>query len=246
MPVDQPTGVLDKLLKTLTWTIDEDIVKQIIHAVRLPADDLGGLGKDLAWLRSNADWHRELTGSRKIPPSQRKTHAKSIKSHAEKLYSVLCFTREDDAWVQFWGLIYNREHDESLKSLSEFLKFLRALIADADQIISDADAEIQNTKKNKLRDPSSTEAQLHRLFSPPRTISWIVARELAPIFEKHFGRKATVSRPSEAAADRTPRGPFVRFVNAAQLHLKLFPEMQKQVSAETIASALAETKSRRD
>jgi len=178
-------------------------------------------------------------------------HAKTIRGHAEKLFSALSSTHEVDARFEFWKLILSRQQDEGLKALTEFLLFLRLLIRDADQIISGADAEIQEKKNaEKLLESSPGIARslhlFYPLYNPPETVSWIIAWELAPIYEKHFRRRATTSTPSQAAGKRTPRGPFVQFMQADQQHLNLFPGEENPVSPETIATALARTKSQRE
>jgi hypothetical protein len=239
-------SLLSKLLKALE-PVDEDILKKIVQAVDLAPDklDLTALGADLAVPRASAVWPREMSTSRKIPPSEQRKHAKTIRTHAEKLFSALSSTDEVDARFEFWRLISSRQQDEGLKALSEFLLFLRLLIRDADQIISAADAEIQTIKVRKKRLVSTPPSLALGSFHSPPSASWIIAWELAPIFEKHFRKKATTSTPSEAHDDRTPRGPFVQFVQAVQQQLNLFPSEENLVSPQTIATALARTKSQR-
>jgi hypothetical protein len=147
------------------------------------------------------------------------------------------------------SLFCSHQHDKGPKAIGEFLLSLRFLIRDADQIISEANAEIRQGRKAKKPLESSPPPldSLGSLFSgdnPPETVSWTIAWELAPIFEERFCENATASTPSEASKDRTPGGPFVRFVQAVQQNLDVFPG-QDAVSPHTIASALARTKSQR-
>jgi len=240
-------SLLSKMLKALE-PVDEDIVKKIVNAVDLAPDklDLAALGADLAVPRSSAVRSREMSTSRKIPPSERREHAKTIRTHAEKLFSALSSTDEVDARFEFWRLILIRQQYEGFKALSEFLLFLRLIIRDADQIISAADAEIQSIKVRKKLHVSTPPSLALGSFHSPPSVSWVIAWELAPIFEKHFQRNATTSTPSEAYDDRTPRGPFVQFVQAVQQQLNLFPGTENPVSPQTIATALARTKSQRE
>jgi hypothetical protein len=109
-----------------------------------------------------------------------------------------------------------------------------------------ANGKIHSTKETeKLFGSSPGLAKLRDLWNSPRSVSWIIAWELAPIFKRHFGRRATASMPSEASGVRTPQGPFVRFVQSVQQNLKLFPG-QESVPPHTIDSALRKSKTQRD
>jgi hypothetical protein len=112
-------SLLSKLLKALE-PIDEDIVKKIVQAVHQAPDklDLAALGADLAVPRASAALPREMSTSRKIPPSERRKHAKTIRTHAEKLFSALRSAHEVDAHFEIWRLILSRQQDEDLKAVS--------------------------------------------------------------------------------------------------------------------------------
>ena len=242
------SGLL-KLLEALK-PVDEDVVKRIVQAVGIAADkmDLASLGKDLAVLRARGLYACEMSSSRKVAPTQRKRHAESVRSHADKLLSALSPAHEFDTRVWFLSLFCRRQHDKGPKAIGELLLSLRFLIHDADQIISEANAEIRQGGKAKkpLESPPPLDSlgSLFSRYNPPDTVSWTIAWELAPIFKNHFCKNATASTPSEASKDRTPRGPFVQFVQAVQQNLFVFPG-QDAVSPHTIASALARTKSQR-
>jgi len=244
-------SILSKILAL--EPVDENIVKAIVQAVGLPTDkiDFAALGEDLAGARMNGQWTHQISSPAKVPPSKRRLHAEKVRSHAKKLLASLVPTDENDGRYEFWQLIDSRQKTQELpnpkacpKKFGLFLHFILLVIRDADQIISAADAEIQSSKDlETIRASSPSFAELHDLWSPPQTVPSIVAWDLAPIFEAHFGRKARASTPSQAAADRTPQGPFVQFVQAVQQHLKLFPD-QESVSPHTIAQGLAFRKSR--
>jgi hypothetical protein len=236
-----------KLLEALK-SVDEDVVKRIVQAVGIATDkvNIAALGADLARLRVRGEQSRDTPS--KISPTKRKRHAESVRSHAEKLLAALT-AHEFDTCVEFWSVFCSRQHDEGSKAIGKLPLSLRFLIHDADQIISEANAEIRQGRKAKKPLESSPPLldSLGSLFSrdnPPETVSWTIAWELAPIFKKHFREEATASTPSEASKDRTPKGPFVRFVQAVQQNLDAFPG-QDAVSPHTIASALARTKSQR-
>ena len=241
-------SLLSKLLEVLK-PVDEDIVKKIVQAVDRASGkvDLAALGADLALLGAKRELPRAKLSSRKRSPTKRKLHAETVRSHAEKLLSALSPTHAFDTRLEFWNMFYRREGDEGPKAIDEYLLFLKFLIHDADQIISEANTEIKKGKKTSKPLKSSPPSSLHSLFSqdtPLETVSWTIAWELAPIFEKHFCKKATASTPSQASKDRTPRGLFVQFVQAIQQNLDVFPG-QDAVSPQTIASALSRTKSQR-
>ncbi|WGJ15425.1 hypothetical protein QEV83_03850 [Methylocapsa sp. D3K7] len=226
-------------------------MKRIVEAVGLTAVnvDLAALGADLDRLRVSAEQIRHTSSSRKVFPTKRKRHAETVKSHAKKLLSALSSSHEIDTLLEFLSPFYRRHQDGSPKAYGELMLSLSSLIQDADQIISEANAEIQQGKEaGKL--PESSPPPFYSLRSlfwhnPHASVSWIIAWELAPIFKKHFGKEATASTPSEGAEDRTPRGAFVQFVQAVQNYLKLFPGINA-VSPHTIATALGRTKSQRD
>ncbi|MGC2224975.1 MAG: hypothetical protein WA624_22740, partial [Methylocella sp.] len=211
--------------------------------------DLASLGKDLAVLRARGLYACEMSSSRKVAPTQRKRHAESVRSHADKLLSALSPAHEFDTRVGFLSLFCSHQHDKGPKAIGELLLSLRFLIRDADQIISEANAEIPQGRKAKKPlesspPPLDSLGSLFSRYNPPETVSWTIAWELAPFYKNHFCKNATASTPSEASKDRTPRGPFVRFVQAVQQNLDVFPG-QDAVSPHTIASALARTKSQR-
>jgi hypothetical protein len=247
-------SILSKLLAL--EPIDEDIVQAIVEAVALRGVkiDFAALGADLAGAKWSSQRHR---GKESSPPkqsaTQRKRRAATVRTHAAKLFDALGpAVEEAEARDELWRNLCGLQPDADLPPLqlrvdafAEFLDILRLLARDADQALSAAGAEIETVKsRKKLEDSNPGWARFVRLWSPPDTVSWIIAFELAPIFETHFKKKATASTPSQAAEDRTPQGPFVRFVRAVQQHLNLFPD-QESVSPHTIAEALAIGKSRK-
>ena len=237
-------SILSKLLAL--EPIDENIVGAIVKAVALPAVkvDFAALGADLA----GAKWSSQRLRGKKSSPAtqsatQRKRIASTVKTHASKLFVALgSVVEEAETRDRLWRNLCGLQPDEDLPPLpsrveafAEFLDILQFLALDADQALSAAGAEIQNVKRQRS---NRHWASFVRFWSPPKTVTWLIAFDLAPIFETHFGRKARASTPSQAAKDRTPRGPFVRFVQAVQLHLNLFPD-QETVSPHTVAEALA-------
>jgi hypothetical protein len=235
--------------------VDESIVGAIVEAVALPAVkiDFAALGADLSAAQWSSQRLQGKSSLRKQSPTQRKRRAETVRTHAAKLFAALGpAVEEADARDEFWRKFCGLQPDQDLPPLplrveafAEFLDILQFLALDADQTLSAAGAEIQNVKeRKKMEDSNPAWARFVGLWGPPETVSWIIAFELAPIFETHFKKKTTASTPSQAAEDRTPRGPFVRFVRAVQQHLKLFPD-QESVSPHTIAEALAIRKSRK-
>jgi hypothetical protein len=174
---------LSKLLEILK-PVDEDIVKRIVQAIGIAADkvNITALGADLARLRVRGEQSRDTPS--KISPTKRKRHAESVRSHADKLLSALSPAHEFDTRVGFLSLFFSRQHDEGPKAIGELLLSLGSLIHDADQIISEANAEIRQGRKAKKPLESSPPPldSLGSLFSrdnPPETVSWTIAWELA-------------------------------------------------------------------
>ena len=187
-------SVLSKLLAL--EPVDEHIVKMIVEKVDSPPDemDFAELGADLAEGRMSGQWAYQISSPGRVSPGKRRDHAKKVRTHAEKLFDSLAPTDANDGRHEFWHLIESRQHDQELpdrnvrpKQLEQILHFLQLVIRDADQIISAADADIENNKEIKgLRDSSAGLARIHDLFGLPKTVSAIIAWNLAPIFEAHF------------------------------------------------------------
>jgi hypothetical protein len=184
---------MSRLLKLLEAVkpVDEDVVKRIVQAVRIATDkgNIAALGADLARLRVRGEQSRDTPP--KISPTKRKRHAESVRSHADKLLSALTPAHEFDTRVKFWSLFCSRQPDEGPKAIGELLLSLRFLIHDADQIISEANAEIRQGRKAKKPlesspPPLDSLGSLFSRYNPPETVSWTIAWELAPIFEKNF------------------------------------------------------------
>ena len=240
-------SILSKLLSLKP--IDEKIVQAIVQAVALPAVEIdsAGLGADLAAVKWSSQRLQGPSSPRRQSPTQRKRRAATVRTHAAKLFAALGpAVEEAEARDELWRNLCGLQPDADLPPLqlrveafAEFLDILQLLARDAAETLSAAGAEIENVKeRKKLGDSNPAWARSVSLWSPPATVSWIIAFELAPIFKAHFGREARAPTPSQAVKDRTPRGPFVQFVQAVQQHLKLFPD-QESVSPHTIAEALS-------
>ncbi len=236
--------------------IEEKIVQAIVQAVALPAVEIdsAALGADLAAVKWSSQRLQGPSSPRKQSPTKRKQRAATVRTHAKTLFAALdSAVEEAEARDELWRNLCGLQPDADLPPLqlrveafAEFLDILRLLAQDADQTLSAASAEIQSVKeRKKMEDSNPAWARFVGLWRPPKAVSWFIAFELAPIFERHFGRKARASTPSQAARDRTPRGPFVQFVLAVQQHLRLFPN-NGSVSAHTVADAVAIRKFRSD
>ncbi|HUI22673.1 MAG TPA: hypothetical protein VLZ74_16765 [Methylocella sp.] len=229
---------LEELLEVLN-PVREDITKRIVRAVNMDANvDLAALGASLASFKASRVTPGATSSSSKIPPFKLKRHANTIKSHAERLI------QEIDIFAEF--LFPCSDVDKRKMIVTGLRTYLDDLARRADRIILEAQRGIERSKALKTplqRSPST----YNSLFSGPgqsKTVSWLIAWELAPIYEAHFHKPATASTPPQTSGDRTPRGPFVRFVQAVQENLNVFPD-QGSISAHTISTALAETKSER-
>ncbi|VFU10495.1 hypothetical protein [Methylocella tundrae] len=229
--------------------VDECIVGAIVEAVALPAVkiDCAALGADLAAAQWRSQRLQGKSSPRKQSPTQRKRRAETVRTHAAKLFNALGPAVEEAATRdELWRNLCGLQPDEDLppsplrvEALGQFLDILQLLALGSDRTLSAAGAEIQTVKvRKRMEDSNPAWARLVDLWSPPKTVTWIIAFDLAPVFEAHFKKKATASTPSQATEDRTPQGPFVRFVRAVQQHLKLFPD-QESVSPHTVAEALA-------
>lgn len=246
-------SILSKLLSL--EPIDEKIVQAIVVSVALPAVkiDFAALGADLAGAKWSSQRLQGPSSPRKLSASQRIRRAATVRTHAAKLFAALGPAVEeaearDELWRNLWGLQPDADPPTlqlRVEAFAAFLSILQLLARDADQTLSAAGAEIQSVKEQKkVADSNPAWARFVSLWTPPKTVSWIIAFELAPIFETHFGRKATASTPSQVAEVRTPQGPFVRFVRAVQQHLNLFHD-QGSVSPHTVVDALKMRKSRK-
>lgn len=239
-------STLETFLKKFETSVDEETIVAIARRVTSStADiDLVALRNDLCALKANAPHPRTA-------PSERRRQAAKIKQHAQKLFDAYCST--DGKFFREWfNAICNPVDDKYLERVEAFvvnqracLIFLIHLTQASDKIIAAANEEIlaQNRSKNDTRCPELA-AIIREATHPPQDASSIIAFKLAPIYERHFHKRATTSTPAETASDRTPRGPFVRFVQAIQEHLRIFPDLE-QVSPHTIATALNRTKNER-
>jgi hypothetical protein len=201
-------SILSRLLSL--EPIDEKIVQAIVDSVALRSAkiDVAALGADLAEAKWSSLRLEGPLSPRKQTSTQRKQRAATIRTHAAKLFAALGSAAEEaEARDELWRDLCGLQVDEQLPPLplrveafAEFLDILQLLTRDADKALSAAGAEIQSVKEQKrIQDSNPAWARFVRLWSPPKTVTWTIAFELAPIFERHFKRKATAATPPTTA-----------------------------------------------
>jgi hypothetical protein len=243
---------LTKFLEAVATSVDGNTTKLIVQQVNSPADkiDIEALRSDLSGLNASIKFSPKSQPS-KMCATDRRKRAKTIQLHAEKLFNAL--SDDEEFFDDLWRLMCDPTDTEYLGRLDaltdeqkKLSRFVLRLGRSAKQVMAAADEEIQASKHKKeiyANNPALTE--LRGLFGQRFDAHSIIAFGIAPLFEKHFGRKATAVTPSQGGRDRIPAGPFVQFVQAIEQHLHLISD-SGTVSPHTVAKVLLRTKEERD